>query len=348
MSPKLGYEFPDFYMPLSPRGLNPAWDRRGTRMYAWAREHSLTTDPAVTRQMARTEPDFATAVCLPDADPERFEALCRYVIWVWAVDDGLDERITARDVVFVADAVAELARAVDGTAEPAGPVARAGRDINTRICAHRSPAWVEALTAEVLAWLATFVREVAAVRLGRSMTLEEYVPHRRATSVLGWFMHLSEYAVGVDLPHEIRMLPAMTRARDRGAEWIGIYNDVYSVDREDAVGYPFNAVLITEDRDRCSRQEAVESVNALLTDLMKQYLAAVERVPRELARVTADEGVHRQVERVLESYTTQVRGNYDYHRDRPRYVDSPRYLPLEQEAGVRPAYSTDERFGVRR
>lgn len=27
----------------------PAWDRRGTRMYAWAREHSLTTDPAVAR-----------------------------------------------------------------------------------------------------------------------------------------------------------------------------------------------------------------------------------------------------------------------------------------------------------
>ncbi|MBB6439528.1 terpene synthase family protein [Streptomyces candidus] len=343
---KLSYDFPDFFMPLPEHGLNPAWDGQGTRMYAWAKQHGLLADPAISRQMARTEPDFATAVCLTKADPDRFEALCKYVIWVWAVDDGLDERITTHDIVFVADAVAELARAIEGSGQPASPVARAGRDINTRVCAGRSSEWVEAFSAEVDMWLATFVREVATVRLGHSMTLEEYLPHRRATSVLGWFMHLSEYAVDADLPHEVRMLPAMTEARHRGAEWIGIYNDVYSVDREDAIGYPFNAVLLLQRQRGCSRQEAVEATNGILTDLMQRYLAAVERVPAELSRITTDERLHQVVAQVVEAYTTQVRGNYDYHRNRPRYVDSPAYLPDEQHDGTRPAYSTDARFAI--
>ncbi|MGA4844945.1 terpene synthase family protein [Streptomyces sp. G5(2025)] len=344
MSEKLSYEFPQFYMPLHERGLNPAWGGSGAPMYDWAREFSLTADPAVMRQMERTQPDFATAICLTKAGPERFEALCKYVLWVWAVDDGLDERVSARDTVFVTEAVAELTRAIEGAGEVRSPVARAGRQVHALVCAGRSAQWCEEFTAEVMMWLATFVREVAAVRLGHVMAMEEYLPHRRYTSVLGWFMHLSEYAVGVDLPHQVRMLPAMVEVRYRGAEWIGIYNDVFSVDREDAVGYPFNSVLIVQRERRCSRQEAVEIVNTMLTGLMKQFMAAVEQVPVQLSLISTDENLHTQVAQVLESYTTQVRGNFDYHRDRPRYVESAAYLPGEQQRGIRPAYSTDERF----
>ncbi|MGK5629408.1 terpene synthase family protein [Streptomyces sp. URMC 123] len=342
----LGYTFPPFFMPLRERGINPAWNGRETQMYDWGRASALTIDPAVLRQMERTQPDFATAICIVKTLPERFEALCRYVLWVWAVDDGLDERITARDVVFVTETVAELTRAIEGVGEVRSPAARAGREVHELVCAGRSAEWRAEFTAEVLIWLATFVREVAAVRLGTTMSMEEYIPHRRYTSVLGWFMHLGEYALGIDLPHRVRMLPAMVEARHRGAEWIGIYNDVFSVDREDAVGYPFNAVLIAQRERCCSRQEAVNHVNTMLTDLMKRFVGAVERVPAELSRLGVDEGVRARVAQVLETYETQVRGNHDYHRGRPRYVDSPAYLPGEQPAGPRPLYSTDERFAT--
>ncbi|MEU9083522.1 terpene synthase family protein [Streptomyces sp. NPDC048357] len=72
------------------------------------------------------------------------------------------------------------------------------------------------------------------------------------------FLHLAEYVHGIELPGEARDLPALAQARAYASEWIGLYNDVFSAQKEEAVGYGFNVVLVIRDQRGCSQQEAID------------------------------------------------------------------------------------------
>lgn len=342
-SPPTGeFNLPTVEMPLPAYGMNRHLPEIHRPMYAWAAECELTANPAMLRHMERTRPDLTTAYYYPTVSLERLVPLCQYMLWAFIVDDTLDDAISVHDVAGVAENVAGIIRAVDGDPAPDSPSTRACRDLFTTLFDGRSADWGETLRAEVAAWLGTYITEAAATRLGRVMSLEEYIPHRRYGVDEISFILLAEYGHDIDLPDRVRHLPALADARARGAEWVGLYNDIYSAEKEAAVGYHHNAVLITAHDQRCSLQEAAETVNAVLTRLISQFQSALARVPAELADLDHDEELRRDVAQVVEGYRKVVRGNFDYHINQPRYADAAIYLPREQQPGIpRPLYSTD-------
>lgn len=336
---------PQVVMPLPYYGTSPALGDAGSRMYAWAREFQLTADPAVLRHMVdRTHPDLCIAYYYPTADLAHLAPLCNYALWAWVVDDSLDDGISAHDAAGVTEAVAGMIRAVQGEVSPNNPSNQSGRELFAVLCSGRSAEWQEALRAEVVAWLCTYVTEVAATRLGRTMTLAEFIPHRRYGVDEISFLHLVEYVHGIDLPEQVRQLPGMVTARARASEWIGLYNDIFSAVKENAVGYLHNAVLLLARQERCGLPEAVDQVNDILTALIEQFEVALDQVPAQLTAITTDQRLHRDVAQVLDGYRHVVRGNFDYHISRPRYVDASSYLPDEQLDGLRPTFSSGKLF----
>lgn len=341
------FRHPTVLMPLPHYGTSPALRPAGQQMYAWGELFGLTAEPAVLRHMQeRTHPETCIAYYYPTADLAHLALLCQYALWAWVVDDALDDGISARDVASVADAVAGMIRAVEGTSTREDPSCRAASDLFTVLRSRRSAQWQEALCAEVYAWLCTYVTEAAATTQDRVMTLEEYIAHRRYGVDEISFLHLVEFVHEIDLPDAVRNLPSMARARARGSEWIGLYNDIFSAVKENAVGYRHNAVLIVAHQDRCTIQEAVDRVNFTLTDLIHQFESAIAAVPAELTAITSDPRIHRDVAQVIDGYRHVVRGNFDYHINRPRYTDAANYLPAEQNAELRPSFSSQGLFNI--
>lgn len=343
MNHSFNFTYPEFTMPVLKYGTSPALPQAGQAMYAWAEQFALTENPAVLHHMSvRTHPDVCAAFYYPTAKLELLAPLCNYALWAWVIDDALDDGISNHDVSGVADSVARMIRATEGAACPDSPSTLSGRNLFASLCRDRSAGWREALLGEVAAWLSTYVTEAAATRLDRVMDIEDYITHRRYGVDEISFLHLVEYAHGIDLPAEVRRLPAMDEARARASEWIGLYNDIFSAVKEEAVGYRHNAVLIIAHHQQCSPQQAVDTVNDILTRLIQQFNAAVARVPAQLSQISNNEQLHHDVALVLEGYRHVVRGNFDYHIERPRYVDATNYMAGEQHNGLRPSFSADE------
>jgi hypothetical protein len=274
-------------------------------MYAWAHGAGLISGPADRNRMERTGPDVFIGLCYPQAPPDRLAALCRFAIWSWLVDDALDAHTL--DAAQTARAVGELIGNLDAreAAHGAGPVG----EVYGPLYAGRSTGWRQALRAETAAWLGTLVTEANDRDRRRSMTVVEFLAHRRLSSNIQTCMHLAEYASGVDLPEPVRELPALTRARELGALWCGLYNDLCSITRDRAEGNQHNAVLVVHEVDGAGLRDAVRTVETIAVRTLAAFQAAVRDVP-----------AHAQAAEVARAYGSVVRGNYDFHNSRPRYT----------------------------
>ncbi|MFE0462411.1 terpene synthase family protein [Kitasatospora sp. NPDC058965] len=285
----------------------PGLAAAGRQMYAWADGAGLLAGPGDRDRMERTAPDLFIGLCYPQAPPDRLAALCRFAIWSWLVDDALDAHTL--NAAQTARAVAELIEELDAqeaarAARAAGPVG----EVYGPLYAGRSPAWRQALRAETAAWLGTLVTEANDRDRRRSMTVVEFLAHRRLSSNIQTCMHLAEYASGVDLPSPVREAPALARARELGALWCGLYNDLCSITRDRAEGNQHNAVLVVHEVDGADLRDAVRTVETIAVRTLAAFQAAVRDVPR-----------HSQATQVARAYGTVVRGNYDFHNSRPRY-----------------------------
>jgi hypothetical protein len=282
----------------------PGLAAAGREMYAWAYANGLIAGPAEQDRMERTGPDVFIGLCYPQAPPDRLAALCRFAIWSWLVDDALDAHTL--DAVQTARAVARLTAELD-SAEAAGWPGPVG-EVYRPLYAGRSSGWQEALRAESAAWLGTLVTEATDRGRRRSMDVAEFLAHRRLSSNIQTCMHLAEYASGLDLPEPVRGMPALARARELGAQWCGLYNDLCSITRDREDGNQHNAVLVVHEADGRSLQEAVRTVETIAVRTLAAFRAAVRDVPP-----------HPQATEVARAYGSVVRGNYDFHNSRPRY-----------------------------
>lgn len=330
---------PNVVMPIPEYGTNPALPSVADPLYHWGKGLSLLDNPSFLRHMTdRTYPDLYGALCFPACDLDRLLPLCQFVLWAFAVDDALDgDPDDAPDLNAVASIVEDLIRAINGRGSDS-PSARAAQDISATLCHQRTREWCGALLDEIESWLFTYMTDTAATRMGRVMTIEEYLPHRRYSVAEVVFFLLVEYAIGIDLPEQARRLPSLVRARHRGSEWIGVYNDIASARKEAAVGYQHNAVLITVHHDGCAFQDATNTANTILTDLFRQFQEAVARVLTELDALRPEPALRRDLAQVLRGYQQLVRGNYDYHIGLARYADArPPHV-------FRPDFSADRIF----
>ncbi|GHH18997.1 terpene synthase family protein [Streptomyces lanatus] len=338
MSP---FRIPEFDMPIASSGLSPAMDAVEPDMWAWAAAHQLVRGEAMRRHLARTRPQWATAIYLPGADEAHLRVPNRFMIWAFILDDNLDDSISEGHIESVTYLLDELVAVCRNLNTPVTNEGRALKEILDDLSQGRTRAWRNVLGESVVRWLNTFLPEARASRAGRVMTIDEYLPHRRNGVCEFIFAHLQEYVRDVELPKGVRDLPAMEQARNLACEWTGLYNDIYSVEKEESVGYLHNAVLVARTHRGCSTQEAVDIVAAITNSLLRQFLAACDAAPAQI-RAAADytPTVLAHASDVIDGYRDLVRANYDYHRGAARYSDVAKYMPEAiTTSGLRPDWS---------
>ncbi|MEU8570099.1 terpene synthase family protein [Streptomyces pathocidini] len=333
---------PPFAMPLPEYGYGqpPVLAAVERDMWAWIESYDLPVNLSMREHLARTRPEYLTALYYPYADAPHLAALNHYMTLAFLIDDLLDDAISENDESAVAEFTADLADVARGEREPSHPVARALDGVLGELAQDRSPQWRSLLNEANERWLDTYSVEARTSGEGRAMRFGEYVVHRRHGVDMMVFLHLEEYAHDIELPAEVRDLPAMVQAREHVCDWAGLYNDVFSAEKEEAVGYPYNGVLIVREQRGCSTREAAEVVGDALTGLIGQFEAAGEAVRAQVRAATDDDpAVLRAALRVVDGYRHCLRGNFDYHLSAARYDRAPSYLLPAQDDGLRPLWS---------
>ncbi|MFD3997934.1 hypothetical protein [Streptomyces sp. NPDC058548] len=332
--------YPLCSMPLPEYGASPAMASLEKDQWEWADRFNLLPTKGMRDHMTRTRPHYCTSLYFPHADYEHLVAPNRYMVWAFHVDDILDDAITDQDETAVVEYTDELIAVSLGQRSPQCDAAHAMVDVLGDLGAGRSPAWRQLLAEENVRWLERYPIEIRESRAGRVMPLHDYLVHRRYSVGELNFLYFEEYVRDIDLPAPVRFLPAMRHARNLAAEWVGIYNDVCSFQKEKALGYPHNAVLMAQEWLHCDADEAADVVNTLADGLLEQFEAALAAIPGQLRMLPENtRQVAQDVARVTEGYRHLVRGNWDYPLTTPRYVDTADYVPSTRATAGRPDWT---------
>jgi (+)-beta-caryophyllene/(+)-caryolan-1-ol synthase len=312
------YEVPAVVMPIAEYGVSAAIDVAEQDIWSWLDEHRLLEDPLCRQRMVRTQPYDTTARYFPYGVGAELVVVNRFMALAFFIDDQFDN--DAEDTCAVERFCEDLIAVSTGCRSPVSEVERAMRELVQTLTAGRSPGWREAFDSAVIQWLRTYPVEARLVEHGQRMGFREYLPHRRHSGGMAQFLHLHEYVHGIDLPAAVRDLPAMQQARNLVCEWVGLYNDLYSVTKEQDVGYQHNALLIVRETTGGSLQDSAAIVNDVLTGLLDQFEAACRAAPPQVLAVSGhDPAARDDAAHVLDGYRRMLRGNFDYHIESPRY-----------------------------
>ncbi|NKY85328.1 terpene synthase family protein [Nocardia veterana] len=311
----------EFYMPFDSEGVNPAESAAEQAMWAWLERYDLVPSGPTRRRVHRTRPARMYALWCPYADVNALGLLSRFTAWAFIVDDQFD--IERPDPARTLATITALEEVFEPEAAPAGVLAVAFADLWTDLCAGRSSQWRHAVRTEISAWLWTYYTESIGRLTGHYPDLDDYRAHRRDSVALYVFLDISEIAEGVDPGSAARGLPALRRLREAAVEHMGLFNDILSVDSDEASDYLYNSVLLAERQGR-TRAQAIELVDDMLTRCVRRMLTAIDQLPAELDAAGLSGRERSDILTTATNYTRYVRANFDYHYQAARYTSAPR------------------------
>lgn len=333
------YELPDFYMPYPSYGMNPHVEDVQGETLEWLDSFKVLRGE-MRNHLLRTRPQVCTGFFYPWCDREMMVLGNQYMACTFVIDDIFDDAITEHDTDTVAVFAQDL---LDATRRRrgfgGGSITRAWADLIERLNEGRSSGWIEMFAMDNERWIHSYVTEARRAKTG--MSLAEYLEHRAWSFDCVAFLQLAERLNGIDVRPEIRALPGLADARRLSSQWGGLHNDIWSADKEIAMGYPHNAVVIGARHLSCSVTRSIALVDGILDGLMIQYQAAGEAAVAQLRFECVGDGEFSEAARLIENYNAMTRGYYDY------YLDGKvrRYHPEEymlDSATLRPLHARDD------
>lgn len=311
----------DFFMPFDSEGVNPAEAEAEQAMWSWLERYDLVPSEPTRRRMHRTRPARMYALWCPDADVDALALLSRFTAWAFIVDDQFDIEIP--DPARTLGTITALEAVFDGRCD-AGVLAESFADLWRELCAGRSPHWRHAVRTEISAWLWTYYSESIGRLTGHFPDLDEYRGHRRDSVALYVFLDISEIAEQLELGAAARGLPAVRTLREASVEHMGLFNDVLSIDSDEASNYLYNSVLLAQHHHGDTRPHALALVDRMLTSCVHRMTTALDRLPAELDAAGLTGSDRADVLTTATNYTRYVRANFDYHYQAARYTSAPR------------------------
>jgi (+)-beta-caryophyllene/(+)-caryolan-1-ol synthase len=324
---------PDFYMPFPENGVNPAFAATFEEPWQWADHFGIIPTAKSRANLERTRPNLISARYHPTARASAFPLLVEFMMFGWCVDEEFDDGAVGRDAAWCRRSIESLVVALNGGV-CTNALARAAADLRKRACAGRSTSWQKGFITDVTCWLWNYYVETVDRCTGRFPPIAKYRLIREKGSGEAQFMDLSEIGLGIDLSEAVRRLPGFVTIRSMAEQHMGIYNDIWSISKELAVGYYHNAAILFAHHEQVPLQVGVVLANNLLTDCVEQILAAERELPKQLkaAGITGQE--YDDALTMVQAYKDQVRGNFDWHFETQRYQDreeitgsAPNYVP---------------------
>ncbi|WP_405021636.1 terpene synthase family protein [Kitasatospora sp. NBC_00070] len=315
-----GIRMPEVRLPFPAHEPSPHLARAQTALDAWLDESAICRSAQSRRSLERTRVPLITALAYPDAAPQALELLAQWATWTFVIDDEFDDGPDGQDPVRCAAALATFLTVLDGA--PAGDFASARAFAGTwgRLVEGRSAAWRRMLGDDIRAYLWSYHQGLVDQLSGRVPTLAAYRRQRCVSAAAYTWLDVVEIAVGVDLPETVRHFSSFRDLREAAAEYVGLHNDLWSLEKDQQAGAFQNAVLLVQHHHGSSLQEAVDQVSDLITDCARRMLDAGRDLAAQLdaARITGQ--ARTDTLDCASGYAKFVRGCFDYPSQAGRYT----------------------------
>ncbi|MFF5468615.1 pentalenene synthase [Streptomyces achromogenes] len=253
----------------------------------------------------------------PDAPADRLQLAADYVGWVFTPFDDVFDGPVGRDL----QATGKICRAlVDVVDAPPAPVAadaparvRAFADLWRRSCQGRSAQWVQRAAVHWREYFAAQVAEIGNRVHGRISTLRQLVVIKCAYPIFD----MAEVVHDFEVPPVVWHSPLLAEIRDCLAEIITATNDLVSADKEAQADGGNNLLLIAENHDGLTRQQAFARLERMVHERFERVLALERQISDWDVLLTGEQ--RHDTRRYLQCLHDIVAGDNRWERVSGRY-----------------------------
>ncbi|WP_406417627.1 terpene cyclase [Streptomyces sp. NBC_00873] len=325
-------ELPDIYCPF-PQRTNPHVAHTREHLDKWTRNTGLVHRDSARERFEQADFGAFVGMVYPTANEHNLDLVADWLVWLFLVDDQLDDGHLGRSPERVRDVVALMRSVVEGTATgplpdedlPAAVVALA--DLWERTTPYAAAHWLRRFARHLVTYLTTTTTWEAGNRANGVVPSEEtYIAKRRHTGATHVCTDLIEIVAGIEAPESIHSDPRFIVAVETSGNVVCWANDVYSYEKEQVLGEIHNLVHLVRHHRGYGKQKALEHVCAEIATETDRFLAA------EAELLTAYPQLSGMLLPYLDGMRSWMRGNLDWSRQTPRYnpADVGQYKQPEQ------------------
>ncbi|MEV3932572.1 MULTISPECIES: terpene cyclase [unclassified Streptomyces] len=312
-------ELPDIYCPF-PQRSNPHVDHTREHLDTWTRRTGLVHRESARQRFEQADFGAFVGMVYPTADGEHLDLVADWFVWLFLVDDQLDDGDLGRSPERVRDVVERMRAVVEDGAPgprpdeeaPAALVALA--DLWERTIPRAAPHWRARFTWHLMTYLTTATTWEAGNRAAGIVPSEAaYTAGRRHTGAIHVCMDLIEIVAGVEAPESVHNDARFITALEASCNVVCWANDVYSYEKEQVLGEIHNLVHLVRHHRGYGKQQALEHVCAEIATETTRFLTAEGELLAlypELAGLLVP---------YLDGMRSWMRGNLDWSRQTPRY-----------------------------
>ncbi|MFF8714323.1 terpene cyclase [Streptomyces sp. NPDC015184] len=312
-------ELPDIYCPF-PQRTNPHVGHTRVHLTEWIRNTGLVHRDSARERFEQADFGAFVGMVYPTADSKNLDLVADWFVWLFLVDDQLDDGQLGRSPERVRDVV-EVMRSV---IESPGPVVLPDEELPAAVIAladlweRTTPGtaahWRTRFAWHVTTYLTTATTWEAGNRAAGVVPSEEtYIAKRRHTGAIHVCMDLIEIVAGIEAPESIHNDSRFITALEASCNVVCWANDVYSYEKEQVLGEIHNLVHLVRHHRGHGKRQALEHVCAEIETETRRFLAAeaelLETYP-QLSWMLAP---------YLDGMRSWMRGNLDWSRQTPRY-----------------------------
>lgn len=328
--PPVESELPDIYCPF-PQRTNPHVAHVREHLDSWTRNTGLVHRDSARDRFEQADFGAFVGMVYPTADSENLDLVADWFVWLFLVDDQLDDGHLGRSPDRVRSVVEVMRSVVEGGARPvteglpAAVVALV--DLWERTVPAAAPQWRRRFTYHLMTYLTTATTWEAGNRAAGVVPDEAtYIEKRRHTGAIHVCMDLIEIVAGIEAPESIHNDPRFITALEASCNVVCWANDVYSYEKEQVLGEIHNLVHLVRHHRGYGKQESLDHVCAEIATETERFLTA------EAELLAAYPQLDWMLEPYLDGMRSWMRGNLDWSRQTPRYnpADVSQYKEPEQ------------------
>ncbi|MFI1198349.1 hypothetical protein ACH4VR_02565 [Streptomyces sp. NPDC020883] len=306
-----------------PSKINPHLEAIRDGHERWLRKYRLISDDADAESFKEWKMVELAARAYPEATVRGLRIAADAMGWFFRFDDLFDGGPLACDLSraskFIAAATG-IAGNPDFTSElDEVPVIGAFRDIRRRSMVGMSRQWLRRSADHWRGYFEGNLKETAIRATRAPISLAELIKLRRFTIAAAPSADLNECASVLEISERVRLNPHFQGMEADTADAIIFVNDLWSENKEESAGEPFNAVSVIQSEAHCDRRTAQFKVADLLDDCIRRFRWRRERfedwlngqrMPKDERSAAAHQVAHLQ---------GWIRANYDWSLESSRY-----------------------------
>ena len=284
----------------------------------WVAQQHLVVRDAARKRFERADFGTFAALVYPTADATRLNLAADWFAWFFHLDDQLDGGAVGRAPEQLAALMTTILDVVsDRPVAPDSPaIVRALADLWRRTTPVTGRIWRRRFIDHARRCALAALWE-ADNRVRRVVPADaEYVAARRHTGAIYPCMDLIEIVERTELPDEIHTSDLFTRTLDAACDVVCWTNDVFSVDKEAALGEYHNLVFLHEHWDETNRATALATTTARIVARLREFMTlqpqVLDRWPDHVNELSG----------YLAGMRSWMRGNLDWSAETRRYRDT--------------------------